>query len=194
MALLHRQSHRYSLASPSRLQITEVASLSRRPWQAIFRLMNSTVQHQAAASLTWRRLLVALVLACLGRTGLATLGAAPATADNGTRSINAAYTITESLLDNGTQVQEFVTPAGRVFAVSWRGPVLPDLRSILGDYIHIFHRHIEASRQTGLRGGPVNLAQQGLVLRSSGRMGHFSGHAYVPALVPVGVNIHELLG
>ena len=176
------------------MQLARRAARSRRLWQAIFGPVNTTAQPPTIPRLPWRRLLLALVFACVGRTGLATLGAAPATPVNAPSSVNTAYTIIESLLDNGTQVQEFVTPAGRVFAVSWRGPVLPDLRSILGDYIHIFHRHIEASRQTGLRGGPVNMAQQGLVLRSSGRMGHFSGHAYVPALVPVGVNIHELLG
>lgn len=140
--------------------------------------------------------MVALVLACFGRTGLATLGAAPASPANAQASAGASsgYTITESLLDNGTRVQEFVTPTGLVFAVNWRGPVLPDLRALLGDYLSIFQRHTEAARQGGLRGGPVNLAQEGLVLRSSGRMGQFSGHAYVPALVPAGVNIHDLLG
>jgi len=148
---------------------------------------------QTNPSFVWRRLLVALVLAFVGRTGLATLGAAPATPATAPNGINTAYTITESLLDNGTRVQEFVTPAGRVFAVSWRGPVLPDLRALLGDYLNIFQRHTDAARQAGLRGGPINLAQDGLVLRSSGRMGHFSGHAYVPTLVPQGVNIHELL-
>jgi hypothetical protein len=130
----------------------------------------------------------------VGRTGLATLGGAPASPLNATFAVTAAYTITESLLDNGTRVQEFVTPAGLVFAVSWRGPVLPDLRAMLGDYLSIFQRYTEATRQAGLRGGPVNLAQEGLVLRSGGRMGQFSGHAYLPNLVPAGVNIHELLG
>ena len=155
--------------------------------------MNTTSQAHTSPGLPWRSLLVALVLAGVGRTGLATLGAAPATPDNGTKIINTAYTITESLLDNGTRVQEFVTPAGLVFAVSWRGPVLPDLRVLLGDYLNIFQRYTDAARQAGLRGGPVNLAQEGLVLRSSGRMGHFSGYAYVPTLVPHGVNINELL-
>jgi hypothetical protein len=155
--------------------------------------VNTTAQPPTIPRLPWRRLLLALVFACVGRTGLATLGAAPATPANAVSSVNTAYTIIESVLDNGTRVQEFVTPAGLVFAVSWRGPVLPDLRALLGDYMGIFQRYTEAARQAGLRGGPVNLAQEGLVLRSSGRMGHFSGHAYAPTLVPHGVNIHELL-
>ena len=155
--------------------------------------MNTTTLPHASPSFPWRKLLVALVLACVGSTGLATLGAAPATPANAPSGVNPVYTITESLLDNGTRVQEFVTPAGLVFAVSWRGPVLPDLRTLLGDYLNIFQRYTDAARQAGLRGGPVNLAQEGLVLRSRGRMGHFSGYAYVPTLVPLGVNINELL-
>ena len=121
--------------------------------------MNTTAQPPTSPSLPWRRLLVALVLACVGRTGLATLGAAPATPAKAPSSVNTAYTVTESLLDNGTRVQEFVTPAGLVFAVNWRGPVLPDLRALLGDYMGIFQRYTDAARQAGLRGGPVNLAQ-----------------------------------
>ena len=156
--------------------------------------MRSSDQSRSLAYFSWSRFLVILALACVGRTGLATLGSAPPTPANPTTRVMAGYTIQENLLDNGTRVQEFVTPTGVVFAVAWRGPVLPDLKALLGDYLSIFQRHTDSARQAGLRGGPVNLVQAGLVLRSSGRMGDFSGHAYVPALVPVGVNIHDLLG
>ena len=156
--------------------------------------MNTSTQPQTGASFSWRGLLVALALVCVWRTGLAALGAAPANPANATASVTAAYRTIENLLDNGTRVQEFVTPAGVVFAVTWRGPVLPDLRALLGDYLSLFQQHTEATRQAGMRGGPVNLVQERLVLRSSGRMGQFSGYAYVPSLVPAGVNINDVLG
>ncbi len=156
--------------------------------------MRSSDQSRSLAYFSWSRLLVILALACVGRTGLATLGAAPPTPADPPARVMAGYTVHENLLDNGTRVQEFVTPSGVVFAVAWRGPVLPDLRALLGDYLIIFQRHTDAVRQGGLRGGPVNLVQEGLVLRSSGRMGDFSGYAYVPTLVPAGVNVHALLG
>jgi hypothetical protein len=156
--------------------------------------MKTTAQPQKGASLCWHRLLVALALACVGHNGLAALGAAVTKPANVTASVTATYSIKETLLDNGTQVQEFVTPAGVVFAVTWRGPLLPDLRALLGDYLSLFQQHTEATRQAGMRGGPVNLVQERLVLRSSGRMGHFSGYAYVPSLVPTGLNINDLLG
>jgi hypothetical protein len=153
--------------------------------------MTTPARPRACANLSWHGLLLALVVVCAWRTGWATLGAAPAIPP---ASVTAAYTVHDNLLPSGTRVQEFVNPAGLVFAVAWRGPVLPDLRALLGDYLAIFQRHTDAVRQAGLRGGPVNLVQEGLVVRSSGRMGDFSGHAYVPTLVPAGVNIHDLLG
>jgi len=156
--------------------------------------MNKTAQAHTSPGLPWRSLLVALVLVCVGRTGLATLGAAPANPANTTASASAAYSINEISLDNGARIQEFVTPAGLVFAVTWRGPVLPDLRALLGEYLSLFQRHTDATRQAGMRGGPVSLVQERLVLRSIGRMGHFSGYAYVPSLVPAGVNINDVLG
>ena len=153
--------------------------------------MTTSARPRSCAGLSWQKLLLALVVVCAWRTGWATLGAAPTIPP---ASVTAAYTVHDILLPSGTRVQEFVTPAGLVFAVAWRGPVLPALKALLGDYLTIFQRHTDAVRQAGLRGGPVNLVQEGLVMRSSGRMGDFSGHAYVPTLVPAGVNIHDLLG
>ena len=167
MPLLHRQSHRQTLTRPLRVQLARRAARSRRLRQAIFAPVNTTAQPPTIPRLPWRRLLIALVFASVGRTGLATLGAAPATPVDAPSSVNTAYTIIQSLLDNGTQVQEFVTPAGRVFAVSWRGPVLPDLRSILGDYIHIFqspHRSIPPNRPAR-RTGQHGTARLGLALQ-----------------------------
>jgi hypothetical protein len=32
----------------------------------------------------------------------------------------------------GTSVRRYVSPAGKVVAVAWKGPVMPDLRQVLG--------------------------------------------------------------
>ena len=48
------------------------------------------------------------------------------------------YTVQEVQLETGTMVQQYVTSAGLVFAISWRGPVLPDLSILLGDYFNEF--------------------------------------------------------
>jgi hypothetical protein len=97
------------------------------------------------------------------------------------------------VLENGTIVRELATPAGVVFAAIWRGPVLPDLGLLLGDYFETFKTETDQARATGKRGSPVNIQRSDLVFSSSGRMRRFFGYAFVPALIPTGVNINDLL-
>jgi hypothetical protein len=80
-----------------------------------------------------------------------------------------------------------------VFAVAWRGPVLPDLSDLLGNYFDTFKREIDQARATGRRGGPVNIQRADLVVQSNGRMRNFFGHAFAPTLIPAGVNVNDLL-
>lgn len=103
------------------------------------------------------------------------------------------YTRIETPLESGTVVYEYARPDGLVFAVAWRGPVLPDLSTLLGRYFNTFKFEIEQARLSGKRGSPVNIERVDLIVRSNGRMRNFFGHAYVPGLVPVGVNIQDVL-
>jgi hypothetical protein len=103
------------------------------------------------------------------------------------------YSVQGSQLDNGTVVQEYITPAGIVFALTWRGPVLPDLSTLLGDYFQTFKNEIEKIRNTGRRASSLTVQNNGLIVQSSGRMGKFFGHAYAPDLIPTGVKINEVI-
>lgn len=136
-----------------------------------------------------RAWLLALLLLLL-RPGWAALGEAPSarltSGQNG-------YAMHETVLSSGTRVQEFVSPVGLVFAVAWQGPVLPDLSLLLGRFHASYRVETEQKSLAGLRGGPVAMARDGLVLRSNGRMRQFFGHAYAPDLVPAGLNIQDVL-
>jgi hypothetical protein len=103
------------------------------------------------------------------------------------------YTVHETLLETGTSVREYASVAGVVFAVLWRGPVLPDLSALLGNYFDTFKTETDQARALGKRGSPATVARDTLVLRSSGRMRNFSGYAYAPELIPAGVNIQDVL-
>lgn len=155
-----------------------------------------------------RMWLLGLILAASVGAAVAALGQAPSTlpaasmptpasgakmlaATPGVRS--SLYTLHVVQLENGTRVQEYATPAGLVFAVAWRGPVLPDLAALLGDYFHIFKVETDQARTRSGRGAPVNMERDGLVVRSNGRMRSFFGHAYAPDLIPTGVNINDVL-
>ncbi|MEO8121810.1 MAG: DUF2844 domain-containing protein [Rhodoferax sp.] len=140
------------------------------------------------------------VMAALGRGPSelpATLSSNPASSARMSAASSALrsslYTLHEVQLENGTSIREYATPAGLVFAVTWRGPVLPDLNALLGDYFKTFKIETEQMRLAGGRGSPVSIDGGGLVVRSNGRMRNFFGYAYVPDLVPAGVNIKDVL-
>jgi len=101
--------------------------------------------------------------------------------------------MTAVTLDSGLVIKEFASPDGSVFAVSWRGPVLPDLSTLLGAYFPVFMQANEAARATGRRGSPVSVARDGLMVQASGRHPHFFGYAYVTHLTPSGINIKDVV-
>ena len=98
------------------------------------------------------------------------------------------YAVHEIAAPSGTVVREFVSPAGKVFAVSWSGPTMPDLRQVLGPY---FDTYVAALAQRKAR-GPVNVVLPGLVVQSSGHMRAFAGKAYLPDGMPAGVASEEI--
>jgi hypothetical protein len=98
------------------------------------------------------------------------------------------YAVHEIAAPSGTVVREFVSPAGKVFAVAWSGPAMPDMRQVLGPY---FDTYVAALAQRKAK-GPVNVVLPGLVVQSSGRMRAFSGKAYLPDAVPAGVASEEI--
>ena len=98
------------------------------------------------------------------------------------------YAVHEIAAPSGTVVREFVSPAGKVFAVAWSGPSMPDLRQVLGPY---FDTYVAAVAQRKAR-GPVHVVLPGLVVQSSGHIRAFSGKAYLPDAVPAGVASEEI--
>lgn len=101
----------------------------------------------------------------------------------------ANYTVHEIQTPSGTIVREYVSSAGTVFAVAWRGPVMPDLRQALGSY---FNRYVEAANGTHAGHRHRAIREPDLVVQSNGHMRAFSGRAYVPQLLPQGVTVEEI--
>ena len=101
--------------------------------------------------------------------------------------------MTAVTLASGLVLKEFANAEGLVFAVSWRGPVVPDLSPLLGAYFPVFKQAQEESLHAGKRGSPLRLAKDGLVVQASGRSPHFFGYAYVTHLVPPGINVKNVV-
>ena len=160
---------------------------------------------------------LAAVCACLSAPALAALGSYPLSGANrhvtasamvsaramvqanagsatqASASANAAYSENVVTLDSGTVVHEFVaTATNTVFAVSWKGPRLPNFNDILGTYatryLNPMGSDVVQSRGLTQRG----LQASDLVVQSFGRLGQFSGFAYLPSAVPAGVSLSEL--
>jgi predicted aminopeptidase len=107
----------------------------------------------------------------------------------GAAQSSAAYSVQTLQLPSGTVLREYVSAGGTVFGVAWNGPAIPDLRTALGSY---FPQLVSAA--STLRGNhhefAVNAAD--LIVQSSGQMGAFSGHAYVPSLLPQNVSPSDI--
>jgi hypothetical protein len=86
----------------------------------------------------------------------------------------------------GAVVTEYVSPEGKVFGVSWRAPVTPNLEKLLGSYITPVQQAAQA--QTRRRGGPFIVRASDLIFVSGGHMRGFHGSAYVPSLLPKNVS------
>ncbi len=107
-----------------------------------------------------------------------------------------AYEIHEMQMPGGTVVDEYVSPEGKVFAVSWHGQFPPPMQQILGTYFQQYTAALQARsnqaqpRMYGHR--PLNIQEGGLVVQTGGHMRAHFGRAYVPDLLPQGVTADEI--
>ena len=104
------------------------------------------------------------------------------------------YSVQEITAANGTDVREFVSPSGVIFAVSWSGPAMPNLQQTLGTYFAQYQAAVKTQRATGQRGGHHHLEvhSPSLVVHVGGHMRQYFGLAYAPALLPPNVSISDL--
>lgn len=150
---------------------------------------------QATASLavTWT-FAVALFLSFLCNQAIAALGDVRVPAIARPSAVNnESFNTREVALETGTSLVEYIDSGGRVFAISWAGPVLPPLEQWLGPYFSRFSEAVALGRQASNLGTPLGISTDKLVVKSRGRMRSFTGYAYVPALVPAGLRLQDVL-
>jgi hypothetical protein len=103
-----------------------------------------------------------------------------------------AYTVHEITTAGNTVVKEYVSPAGKVFAITWRGQFIPNMQQLLGTYFDQYAQAAKAQRESHPGHRPLNIQQPGLVFQNGGHMRSYVGRAYVPDMVPQGVNVDAL--
>lgn len=90
----------------------------------------------------------------------------------------------------GHQVKEYASNQGIVFAVTWRGNSEPDLSVLFGNY---YSEYKEAKPVRRFRGrGPKQFQTRHLQVEKFGHMRDIRGKAYIPELIPNGVNIETI--
>jgi Protein of unknown function (DUF2844) len=102
------------------------------------------------------------------------------------------YTVHEIKASAGTVVKEYVSPAGKVFAITWRGQFIPNMQQLLGTYFDQYAQAAKAQRESHVGHRPLNIQEPGLVFQNGGHMRGYFGRAYAPDMVPQGVNVDAL--
>lgn len=100
-----------------------------------------------------------------------------------------AYRVHEIQLPSGTVVREYSGVDGIVFAVTWKGPFMPNLRQTLGRY---FDTYAAAAKAGHASRHHLQIQQSDLVVQVSGHMRAFTGRAYLPQAIPGGVSLEDL--
>jgi Protein of unknown function (DUF2844) len=91
------------------------------------------------------------------------------------------FNLHQITMNDGTVVNEFVSPAGTVFGVSWQGHFIPDLHQLLGTYMTNLQ---EGQRTQVVRRRAITIQGDNFVFSSMGHLRFFRGRAYVPGLIP----------
>jgi hypothetical protein len=105
----------------------------------------------------------------------------------------ANYTVNQTTLSSGTVVSEYVTANNTVFGLSWRGPTVAPLQTLLGSYFPAYVQGLAAVHTANGGGyGPAAVRQSALVVETGGHMGAFSGRAYLPQALPQGLSADDI--
>jgi hypothetical protein len=102
---------------------------------------------------------------------------------------NPAYIVEQITTPTGVTVNEYLSPGGTVFAVSWRGPRPPDLSQLLGSYFAEFQTAAAAPQAQRRH---LRIQTNDLVVETGGHMRDLRGRAYLPSLLPPDVSADEI--
>jgi hypothetical protein len=96
----------------------------------------------------------------------------------------------DTTLSTGTRVREYISDSGVVFALTWEGPVLPDLKALLGKHFDTMVAESARAPRAGRSHLAVNVPE--VVINSGGHMRAFEGSAWIPAQFPAGFTADDV--
>ena len=153
--------------------------------------------------LTSLRAAIAILLATAGGSVHAQLGSTTGTAAiaSGTsdqsaavihQADNSALRWQETTDANQIRVRQYVSTNGLVYAVSWDGPAMPDVSTLLGTRFERYRQGATAALENanGLRSSHVD--GNDFAVETSVRLREFSGRAWLPDALPAGVTTADI--
>ena len=141
--------------------------------------------------------LCALAVVCISAPTFAALGGDASSVEADRASMKGAlrvtptvdYSLHEIQTSAGVVIHEYVSADGKVFAVSWRGDGIPDLRQMLGGY---YGQFAQATSQPHYNHHHLAVRTTDVVVESSGRARAFFGRTWAPALLPQNFSVHDI--
>lgn len=141
--------------------------------------------------------LISAFLLAYASVSLAALGGLPeqfnapdATVVSHVTPTGSNYVTHDTILSSGTQVSEYISDGGKVFAVTWKGPILPDLKALLGK--HFDTMVAESTKAPRAGRSQMAVSHPEVVINSGGHMRAFEGSAWIPAEFPAGFTATDL--
>jgi hypothetical protein len=109
---------------------------------------------------------------------------------SGVSSAVSNYVTRDTMLATGTHVREYVSGSGVVFAITWDGPFLPDLKALLGK--HFDAMVAESARLPRAGRSHITINRPEVVINSGGHMRAYEGSAWIPAEFPSGFTADDV--
>jgi hypothetical protein len=66
------------------------------------------------------------------------------------------------------------------------------MRQILGSYFEQYQQAVQAETTSRAGRKPLRIEQPGFVVHTGGHLRSYAGHAYIPDMLPQGVNAEEI--
>ena len=135
----------------------------------------------------------------LGGPAQATLGEQEASVARDARALAMSATRSESgvggaravheLRKGQTTVRQYARGDGTVYAVTWEGPVHPNLDTLLGSHAAAYRAAVAGKRRAR---GPRQIVAGNLVVEFGGHGRFLQGRAYLSDALPAGANVDDL--
>jgi hypothetical protein len=154
----------------------------------IFRVGSRLTLALGAGLLFWALTQPTAVYAALGESGVSIARDRAALRSSLNTLSMQGYDVQELTTESGATVREYVA-SGTVFALTWNGTQVPDLKLLLGAY---FDRYVSAAQAHRTGHHVLSIATPDLVMTVVKFQRKSYGRVYVPSLMPSGVTRQEL--